>query len=211
MSTLETSLAAAGSVLRRHTATIVAAWALVFIAAIALMLGVADRPPVVRDVNLVGNAGFETGVVPWDEYDDGAFERSVREAKAGRASARASATSLDDYGLEDYYALMRPDRGDVYAFSLWLKGEGAAIGNAVTVEMNESGGATKEVPARSVAKVRTLVPRKWTKLSLAGTVVGARREALQLLVRVEKPRRVGEAIYVDELSLFRLRAGDGEG
>jgi hypothetical protein len=206
MSSFETPVAVVGNALRRHSGAVAAAWALTFVAAVALLLAFADRPPIVRDANLVPTEGFETGLAPWDEYDDGLLERSTAVSRTGDASARVAASEFDDYGLEVYGGVVRPRPGEVYAFSVWLRGEGAAVGNRVLLQMNEHGGTLEEITDRPVAILRTVVRGDWTKVSIAGTVLGDGRDSLDLFVVVEDPRSVGEALYVDDVSLVRLRA-----
>jgi hypothetical protein len=207
MTSAETSLAVARSVLLRRTGAIALAWALTLVAAVALLLAFADRPPIVRDANLVANDGFETGVAPWRVYGRGLLERSTVVARTGNASGRMEANDFEEYGMQVWGGVVRPRPGDVYAFSVWLKGEGAAVGNEVTVQMNEHGGVLEDETDRWIAGVDRVVRREWTQVRVVGRVIGDGRDSVDLFVIADDARRIGETVYVDDLTLVKLQAG----
>jgi hypothetical protein len=201
------TFARTGSALRRHTSPIVLSWAAAFAVLIVLLLAFAERSGIDADRQLLPNSSFETGLAPWEETGDApVVGRSIDEALAGRASARAEATAVDErYGIKVLPAVVHPDKGDRYVASAWVKAVGAAVGNRVTLRITQRGG---ESVRRSLLRVPRRLRPSWMHLRGSLRVVEDGVEDLHMYVYVSEARRVGETFFVDEVSLVRVARGE---
>jgi hypothetical protein len=198
------SLARAGSTLRRHTWPLVLGWAATFAVLVALSLAFADRSTIDGDPQLIANTSFEGGLAPWEETGEALVERSIDEALVGRASARVEAALGDErYGIKFLSALIHPRNGDRYVLSAWVKGVGTAVGNRVTLRVQQRGGETGR---RSVVRAPKHLRRSWTRVSGRFRIVEDDVHDLSIYLYVSESDRAGETFFADEIELLRVGA-----
>ncbi len=196
--------AAAGGLIRRHTAAIAIAWAAAFLLLLAAMLAFAERGSA-PSPDVATNGGFESGLVPWRADLGTELRRTTAEARSGEASAEVSARSDAPFGLHWLAAVTAPRRGERYTISAWVKGAGASVGNPVNLQVHEHGGAGMD---RVLAwRGRPLRPA-WARVAVSGVVQAADAESLDVYIWVQRPRVEGETFFVDDVAVARTGRAD---
>ena len=199
---VQASLTAAGPALRRHTLALVVAWSLALLGTAGLLFAFADRPVVGSFSRLGLSESFERGFSTWSEINDASVERTLEQARTGRASARVEATEVGRYGLYQLETIVRPVPGDRYTFSAWVKAAPSAVGDRVEVEILEQ--STRSEVHHVVANASRVLEQRWRKISVTGTVSANGDDHLDVYLSVERARSPGETIYVDDVSLVRV-------
>jgi hypothetical protein len=82
-----------------------------------------------------------------------------------------------------------------YEGSVWVKGDGAAVGAPLRVQLNELGGATAEGVLGDAASAIRL-SRNWRQVQVHGSLRSPDRTGVALLLVIDEPGR-GDTFFVD--------------
>jgi hypothetical protein len=158
-----------------------------------------ERPKYGGPQNFVANPSFEDDVRQWRTLADTSLVRTPQASKAGYSAGEVRALAPTPYGIYVPGAVGYPVTGDVYEASAWIRASPGAVGKPVVMQLTESGGPTKP---RVVDEARMRMTSSWKRLSVAGRVRGRTRTALDLLVAGNREIAVGDAFYVDAVTLY---------
>ena len=196
------AIPAASAYVQRHRRSIIVGWAASFAVLLAILLAVSE-PLHAPAGGVELNGDFERGVAPWLPYGTAVLARSTTERKSGSASAAATAASDGLDGLYWPAGIVRPSRGDRYAFSAALKGDADTVGADAVLQMNEHDALSS---GRVLGYAAVRLSGAWRHARVTGVVRGRLPQALDFFVYVQDASR-GQTLYVDDVRIERLGAG----
>ena len=151
-----------------------------------------DRDP----ANLLANPSFEAGVEPWKPIGESSGLRSVPSVRRfGRAALRVTATDLATYGAVNVGAVVNPTRGDVYAFTAWLKAD-RSKDIALVLQVVRANNTVETIASKTER-----VGEEWHRIRIRGRVTSRNGVSLYIVVQVRRSIAIGDAFFMDAVTL----------
>jgi hypothetical protein len=145
--------------------------------------------------NLIANGGFETDTSGWSVIG-GTLVRDLTRSKFGIASAKLTSSGNQTLLTSVGAGISGATAGRAFTASLWVYGEGTAVGKILRLQMNEVGGATAET---GIALADVTLTAGWQLLVVSGTVAANDRNVLVLYAhsQVTGGMTAGQVAYID--------------
>jgi uncharacterized protein YmfQ (DUF2313 family) len=143
--------------------------------------------------NYVSNGNFETDLNGWWQATSpvSTLSRVTTEHHSGAASMKVVSTGIQS-GVGYYLPISQPLKGAQYRVTLYVKGEGAAVGKSFRLQINETGGSTGDAGSGDYFTLTN----SWQKISVTRTVAEDNRTGMYFFAIL--PTSVtGDVFYLD--------------
>jgi len=143
--------------------------------------------------NLIYDSSFEANNDAWAAYSGGSIARNNTEFKHGSWSLKITSNGTASAGAEiDIPAEL--EVGDIYTFSVWVKGDGTSNGETLRLQLQEQSVATNS------SVFDTTATTGWQRLSVTHTITSASNTELACFVLLQNADNL-DTIYIDQVQL----------